>query len=284
MYFAPGSLSEAISLYDAHPQATLLGGGTDVLVNVAHGKSTLEAIIDLKRVCGLDFISEDGKNVKIGSTATISDVGESLLIHERYPFLQKAALKLGSWQIRNMATVGGNLCNAAPSAELATPLLAANATAVIVGPNGERKMALSDFFRGPGKTSLGQDEIMKKIILPPLGNGVSGIYMRHQLRRSMDISIVNMTVLLQLNNNIVSDASIYLGAVAPIPMKATETEKKIIGHQLDDQIIEAASETAKPNAAVKSHIHTFTQQQMPSAVCRAFSPSPTEKMFNLMNR
>ncbi|MGI6406172.1 MAG: FAD binding domain-containing protein [Syntrophaceticus sp.] len=248
MYYAPGSLSEAVSLYVAHPQAILLGGGTDVLVNVAHGRSTLKTIIDLKRVCELGFISEEGKNVKIGSMTTISDVGESLVIHERYPFLQKAALKLGSWQIRNMATVGGNLCNAAPSAELATPLLAANATAVLVGPNGERKIALSELFRGPGKTTLGQGEIMKEVVLPPLEDGVSGIYMRHQLRRSMDISIVNMTVLLQFDNDVVSDASIYLGAVAPTPMRAKETEKKLIGHQLDDMVIEAATETAAAEA------------------------------------
>jgi len=248
MYFAPGSLSEAISLYAAHPQAILLGGGTDVLVNAAHGKITLETLIDLKRLRELSYISEGGKNVEIGSMATISDVGESSIIQERYPFLQAAALKLGSWQIRNMATVGGNLCNAAPSAELATPLLAAKAAVAIVGPDGERRMALSDFFRGPGKTALGQDEIMKKIVLPPLENGVSWIYMRHQLRRSMDISIVNMTVLLRLHNNMVSDAAIYLGAVAPMPMKAAETEKKITGRQLDDQIIEAASETAAAEA------------------------------------
>lgn len=248
MYYAPDSLSEAVSHYVAHPQAKLLGGGTDVLVGVAHGNVTLDAIIDLKRVCELDFISVDGEKVEIGSMATISDVGESLAIHEQYPFLQEAALKLGSWQIRNMATVGGNLCNAAPSAELATPLLAANARAVLVGPDGEREVALSDFFRGPGQTVLQQGEIMQKVVLPSLAAGFEGVYMRHQLRRSMDISIVNMTVLLKFNKDIVSDASIYLGAVAPTPMKATATEKELIGRQLDDQVIEAASEAAAAEA------------------------------------
>ncbi len=248
MYFSPDTFDEAVSIYAEHPDATLLGGGTDVLVNVAHGRCELDAIIDLKRICDLDFITEKGTDLEIGSMATISDVGENPIISERYPFLQAAALRLGSWQIRNMATIGGNLCNAAPSAELATPLLAANAAVVVVGPNGERKMALSDFFRGPGKTALEEGEIMQKVIIPPLGNGAVGIYMRHQLRRSMDISLINMTVLLELDNQVVSDANIYLGAVAPVPMRAVETEKEIIGQQLDDKVIEAVAATAAAEA------------------------------------
>jgi carbon-monoxide dehydrogenase medium subunit len=243
-YFAPDTLQEAISLYQENTGAVLVAGGTDVLVNVAHGKSALETIIDLKRIRELDYIATDGARVRIGALATIAAVAESDIISERYPFVKTAATKLGSWQIRNTATVGGNICNAAPSAELATPLLAAGAAVTIAGPAGEKTVPLSDFFLGPGRTALETGAILKEIIVPPLEPGWRGIYCRHQLRRSMDISIVNLTALLQIRNETVLGARIYLGAVAPVPMRAVETEKKLVGNVLSREAIELAAETA----------------------------------------
>ena len=114
----------------------------------------------------------------------------------------------------------------------------------VAGPEGERSVPLSEFFLGPGQTALKKGEILKEIIAPPLAPEARGIYCRHQLRRSMDISIVNLTALLQIGNGTVMSAGLYLGAVAPVPMRAVETEKKVIGNVLSSEVIETAAETA----------------------------------------
>jgi carbon-monoxide dehydrogenase medium subunit len=205
-------------------------------------------VLSLKRIGELDYIVEDGGGVRIGALTTITDIAESGVIGQRYPFLQTAAMKLGSWQIRNTATVGGNLCNAAPSAELATPLLAAGAVVTIAGPGCERAMPLAGFFLGPGQTALTRGEILKEISIPPLEPETRGIYCRHQLRRSMDISIVNLTVLLQNKGGVVVGASVYLGAVAPVPMRAVAAERKLLKNMLCSEVIDSAAEAAEMEA------------------------------------
>lgn len=246
--FSPRTVGEVVAFLAEHPEATVFAGGTDLLVGMAHRKIQPEMIVDLKCIPELNYVRSEGQCLKIGAMATISAVEENTAVREGCPFLAAAASHLGSWQVRNTATVGGNLCNAAPSAEMATPLLALGSEVTLISAQGERTLPLSDFFAGPGQTVLKKGEILKEITVPAIPENGIGVYLRHQLRRSMDISIVNLTVLAVKEGNAVKEARVYLGAVAPVPLRAVETEKVLTGQTLSKEVIEKAGETAAGEA------------------------------------
>ncbi len=251
-YFAPKSLPEACALMAAHDgDARVIAGGTDLLLKMKAGRLAPKVIVNIKRLAelrGITAVSGQPSAVSIGALTTLEEIRRSALIRERYPALAEAANTMASVQIRNLATVGGNVCNAAPSADLAPILIALNAVAVIVGVKGERRAPLDEFFTGPGRTILTAGELLKAIEVPP-PSGPS-VYLKHSPREHMDIAVVGVGVAARINAGQCESARIVLGAVASIPLRARAAEDLLIGQPLTaDNIARAAqiaAEEAKP--------------------------------------
>ena len=246
-YHAPTSLNEALSLLQELGEAARpLAGGTDLVVQMKENATKFAApshIVNLLRVPelgGIEFSESVG--LRIGAGATMAEVAESLIIRERYQAIVEGAALVGSIQTMNMATVGGNLCNAAPSADIAPPLLAFEAEAVIVGPAGRRSLPLEEFFLGPGKTALAVDELVAEVRVPVPSAGIGSAYDRHTPRKQMDIAVVGVAATLSIAGNRVERARVALGAVAPTPVRARRAEGALEGQPPSDDVFARAAE------------------------------------------
>lgn len=243
-YLSPATLQQACALLAEHQGAArLIAGGTDLLVKMKHRGLTPKYVIGLKKVPGLDTIKFDkGKGLTIGAMVKLSVVAEHPDVLSHYPAVALAAQHTATVAIRNMGTVVGNLCNAAPSADNAPTLLALNATVHIVGPNHERSIPLDEFFEGPGITALEPEEIVKEITVPkPVG---SASFQHLSGRSKVDISAVNVGVWALTENSIISEARIFLGAVAPIPMRASRAESVIVKQKISEELLKKAATVA----------------------------------------
>lgn len=258
-YFEPTTLNEAILLLHKYGiKARILAGGTDLMVKMRAKQILPQYVINLKKVPRLDYIKYDRKGgLRIGALARLRDIEKSPIIKEKFPMVAYAASEVGSVQVRNLATLGGNMCNAAPSADLSPPLVSLSATVTIARIDGERSMLLEDFFKGPGLTTLRRGEILKEIQVnqPPPRTGTT--YIKHCVRRAMDIAIVGVAVLLRLDTqeNLCKDIKISLGAVAPTPLRAIKAEKMLRNKVLNEGLIREAalmaSKEAKPITDVR---------------------------------
>ncbi len=249
-YYAPGTVEEASRLLlDAGKGAFLLAGGTDLLVKINHDMIHPKAVISLNAIKELDFIKfERNKGLTIGAGARLADVEIHPDIRRRYPAVAYAASVTANTQIRNMGTVSGNLCNAAPSAENSPTLIAMNAEVALYGKNGERRLPLEDFFKGPGLTALEPGEIMTSVFvpLPPAGSGAS--YQHISARGKVDISAVCVGAMVSLDKSACEDVRIALGAVAPVPMRAVKAERMLKGKKPTEELVEKAAEQAMKEA------------------------------------
>ena len=214
-YFRPESLAGVFALRRAHgANAHLLAGGTDLLVRARKGAQWPGAIVDLKRVRELSAdISELDDRIRIGARVVMTDVIGHKLIREHFPALIEAARVVGSVQIRNRATIAGNLCNASPAADTAPPLLAHGAIVNLVGESGSREMPLAAFFEGPGRTALAPDEIVESIDLPLPGEATGGAFGRLTRRHGVDLAIVSVCCVVRASG----DVRFAFGAVGPRP-------------------------------------------------------------------
>ncbi len=235
-----------------HPEAAPLAGGTNVLVQIKEGHRSEATLLSLKRVSDLNHISHGDKPasiLSIGAAVTMKRIAADPWIRQRYSALSTAAGLIGSVQTRNMATIGGNLCNASPSADTAPPLLAFGARAVLVSTRGERVLPLKDFFTGPGSTVLQADELLKEIVVPEPASRTGSAYVRHIPRAAMDISVVGVAVTVTLtDDNRIQQAHIALGAVAETPIRAWKAEDILTGQVPTDSIFAEAGESAAREA------------------------------------
>ncbi|MCF8130494.1 MAG: FAD binding domain-containing protein [Deltaproteobacteria bacterium] len=259
-YFAPQSLDEAQQLFlDKGEGAYLLAGGTDLLVKMNHGLLKPAAVIALKHIEGLDEITFDPKEgLKIGATALLANVATHPDILKHYPAVAPAALETANVQIRNMGTVAGNLCNAAPSADNAPTLLAMNAEAVIRGSDGERRLPLDQFFKGPGQNALAAGEILTAIHVPAPDSGSGVSYEHISARGKVDISAVCVGVMVHMAEKGCKDVRIFLGAVGPIPMRASKAESLVREKELTEEIIEAAGKAASDESQPITDVRSST--------------------------
>lgn len=244
-HFTPKSLPEALELLARlNGQTYPIAGGTDLLLKMKSGELTPQRLVNIKRLPELMGITYDQRTgLKLGALATLRELTRSPLIREHYPVLAQTAGLIASEQIRSFATLGGNLCNAAPSADLAPPLIALGGTVRLVGPSGERRLLLEDFFLGPGSTALQPGELLKEIsVQPPEGNT---IYLKHSPRAFMDIAVVGVAVHMQLAGSVCRQARIVLGAVAPVPLRARRAEAELIGPLTEKRIAQAAKTAAE---------------------------------------
>lgn len=235
-YLAPQSVSEALSLLREHAgKAVLLNGGTDIVVQLRDRLIAPRYVIDIKRIPSLYALRfDEADGLFIGACMTLNELAAFAPVRERYPFLAEAALSVGSAQVRNRATCAGNLINASPLADTATPLLALDAEIVAEGPEGERILPLREFFVFVRKTSLKAGELVTGIRVPHLA-GARGAFQKISRRRMVDLSTVCLTL--------VEHGGAYrlaCGAVAPTPLRLFKTEAYLNEHGLGEDAIEQA--------------------------------------------
>jgi CO/xanthine dehydrogenase FAD-binding subunit len=237
----PNSVNEACDILRGNQKARIIAGGTDLLVNMKKKVIKGDLLVSLDKIPDLKTISfPDGVTLSLGSMLTIADIAESTLVKANFPVLGKAAGKLGSPQIRNRATIGGNVCTARPAGDTIGPLIAYGAMAQITGLNGVRTQPLDTLFRGPGQTSIGSGEILTAITLKKPGNYIGGSYVKYANRKAMEIALVSVTTLVYLEGEICRSARVVLGAVAPTFVRCHATEEFLIGKKITDDMAEQA--------------------------------------------
>ena len=258
-YLIPKNLDEAISLQQSHGErAKYIAGGTDVLVKIKEGKLAPEYLISLKHIIGQDrpFLNQETGELYIGAFITHAMIAKSPLVQAHYPILHDAVKNIGSVQIRNVATIGGNLVNAVPSADGAIPLIALDSKVNIYGTKGQRSMALSRFFLGPGQCDLEKGEILTEIVVPPLLERTGGAYIKHGRREAMELPMLGVGVLVCLEEDMQTcvKARICLGVAAPTPIRALQAEKYLVGKVVDDQNLTEAGRIAGEESKVRDSI------------------------------
>ena len=246
-YFEPSTLPEAVSLLERfNGRACILAGGTDLLVEIKERIRLPDHVINIKKVPGLNHLTYDPDGgLKIGSLATLREVERSSVVIEKYAGLYQAARELGSIQVRNRATVAGNICRASPSADTLPPLIADNATIDTYGPNGERTIPMDNFFTGPGKTVLSSGEILTQITVPSPPPNTGKVYLKLGRRAAMELATVGVAVTLTLDQDRCRSIGIVLASVAPTPLRATEAEEILVGEPLSEDIMEKAAQAAR---------------------------------------
>ena len=197
-YHKPGTIEEAVGLMASLDGAKYIAGGTDVMVLVRQKKLKPKNLISIRNIKDLAYI-DTANGLKFGAATTHSDIDGHDVIKRAYSALTDATSWLGSRQIRNVATVGGNICNAAPSADTACPLLVLDTMVSIVGPKGTREVALDDFFQGPGKTVLEPGELVKGFVIPAFGENTGSAYIKHTRRQAMDLPILGVAARVTIN-------------------------------------------------------------------------------------
>jgi carbon-monoxide dehydrogenase medium subunit len=259
-YFAPTTLDEAIALLGQYgADARPLAGGTDLVLMMADKLVTPRVVIDIKRVPELTAFTWDrGRGLTIGAAVPFRRLETSAEVRRYYPGLYQSAAEVGSWQIRNLATPGGNLCTASPSAEVAPILLALGAQVEIAGPRGRRTVPLEEFFTGVRRTVLAPDELLVTIQVPPPRDRSGSHYIKLKERQKMDIAFVGVAAAVALDaaNGVIHEARIGLGAVAPTPIRAPRAEEALKGRRLTDEALEEAgrlaAEASRPISDVRA--------------------------------
>jgi carbon-monoxide dehydrogenase medium subunit len=275
-YYEPKTIEEACRLLSQFGEdAKVLAGGTDLIPRMRRGLKAPNHIVNIKKIPGLDSITGDAQDcLRIGALITLSELGGNRLIRDQFPMMLTAANSIGSLQVRNLATLGGNLCNAAPSADMAPALLAMESTLKIAGSKGQRQIPLEEFFLGPGEVNLAKGEMLTEIHVPFPPPDARQIYVKHTVRRSMDIALVGVAVCLCLDEKtgLCREARIALGAVAPTPIRAKGTEKMILGKALKEiplaSIGEMVSSEASPISDVRGS-ERYRSEMVSSLTIRA---------------
>ncbi|MBP1732565.1 MAG: aerobic-type carbon monoxide dehydrogenase, middle subunit CoxM/CutM-like protein [Deltaproteobacteria bacterium] len=276
-YHKPQTIKEAIDLMASYgEEAAYVAGGTDVMVLIGQKKLAPRALISLRNV--KDLKRKDG--AVIGAGVTHRELQKDAFIQEHCSALHDAVCNLGSTQIRNVATIGGNICTAAPSADTACPLLVLDARAVLMGRMGEREIPIDDFFVGPGKTVLAKGEILKEFRIPQFGVNTGSTYIKHTRRAAMDLPIIGVAAMITLDRNDVKcrdvlcttepisrlmgyfedeklkceDVRIAMGVVAPRPIRAKKAEAALKGKVLSEKLIAEVAEIAESEASPRDSV------------------------------
>jgi aerobic carbon-monoxide dehydrogenase medium subunit len=245
-YFEPASLDEAVALMARYNgRANLLAGGTDLFVEIKESLRSPDYVINIKRIPGMGDLSFDPRaGLRIGALVTTRDLEISPVLQQHYAGLVQALRELGSIQVRNRATLAGNICRASPSADTLPPLIVDGASLRLHGERGERTVLMEEFFTGPGKTVLGPAELVTEIVIPAPARHTGKHYIKHGRRKAMELATVGVAVSLTLERNTCRDIFIGLGAVAPTPIRARRAEDLLRGKMLNQHTIEDAAEEA----------------------------------------
>jgi CO/xanthine dehydrogenase FAD-binding subunit len=250
-YEAPTTLDQAVGILKKHGEnARPFCGGTDIIIQLRAGVRRTEHLVDVKNIKELHTLSYDAKKgLRLGAAVPCIEIYESDLMHKHYPGLTEAAHLIGSLQIQNRASVGGNLCNGSPAADTTPALIALGAKAKIAGPKGEREVPVESFVLSPGRTVLGPGEILVELLIPAPAAHSSDAYLRFIPRNEMDIAVVGVGASVTLDGDKVKAARVSLGAVAATPLLATKAADAIVGRKLDEAALELAGQAASATAS-----------------------------------
>jgi len=252
-YLKPDSIKKTISILSQYGERVqLLNGGTDLIVEMRDKIIQPEYLVDIKAIPQLNRITynkQDGLN--IGATVTLNEISNSKVVQTHYPILVKACKTVGSYQVRNRATLVGNICNASPAADTAPPLLVLEAKVNITGPTGEKIVPINQFFTGVKKNILKKGEIVTSITIPPIKEKWVGVYLKQGRKKEVDLATVGVAVVC-----IRDEVRIALGAVAPVPVRAFKTEELLKGKTIDESLLEKAGRSALTEVSPISDIRS----------------------------
>lgn len=269
------------------PDAKLVAGGTDLLPQMKTGGLKARRVVDVSQLAELKGIERLGDGgVRVGAAVSARTLELSSALRDGFIALAESAGVVGSVQIRHLATLGGNIANAAPSADMAPPLLALDAECVIQGAHGRRRVAAADFFQGVRRTVLAPDELLVEIVIPAAGPGSGGSYVRHTPRRELDIAVVGVASQLTIRDGQCVKARIALGAVAPTPVRARQAEARLEGQAVTPALIDEAARLAveasspisdqRGSAEFRRHlVGVLTRRTLTTALERATGPTPS---------
>jgi carbon-monoxide dehydrogenase medium subunit len=243
-YYRPRTIQEACALLAA-PGAAVLAGGTDLLVHMQSGRRVPTALVSLQELTDLAVVGHDDGVTVIGAGAPLSVLTDDAALADRYPVLAHAARFMGSLAIRAQGTVGGNLCNASPAADLPPVLMALDAEVVIAGAHGERELPLEEFFVGPGRTVLQPGELCTAVRIADRPAGWRTTYERLDQRRAMDIAVVSVAAACRFDADRITEARVVCGAVAPVPLRVPAAGVALVGTTGDAAARDAAAEAVE---------------------------------------
>jgi CO/xanthine dehydrogenase FAD-binding subunit len=246
----PSTVDECLAALSEGGEIRVVAGGTDLLPQMKNGLVKPARVVDLSGIPALKKleIGSDGA-LHIGAAVTARDVELSSLVRDGFAGVAEGAGVIGSYQVRNLATVGGNVCNAAPSADVSPPLVAMDTVVVIAGPDGQRLLPISDFFQGVRRTALQPGELVVEFVVPAAGANSGGTYLRHTPRRELDIAVVGVGTQLTVQDGRCTKARIALGAVAPVIVRATEAEAALEGQEVTPELLNKAATLAVNSAS-----------------------------------
>lgn len=242
-FLQPGTPEEAVRmLHELGDKAKVLAGGTDLLVKMKAGLLCPQYLVYVK-MPSLVYVRGEASELRIGAATTLSAVLASALVREKYPALHEAVRSMAAVAVRNMGTLGGNLCNASPAADTAPPLIVYGAMAHLLGPHGRRSVPVGEFFLGPGRTVLRPDELLVEVSLPSPPEGAGSSFLKLG-RVAADIAKINVAVFLVRTGPTCVRCRIAFGSVAPTPVRARNAEKVLEGKELTAQLVRHAGEVA----------------------------------------
>ncbi len=283
-YTAPKTLDEALEIMAANgDRARVLAGGTDLLVQLRGGRRSADVVVDSKFIPELNELSYDAqKGLTIGAAVPCCEIYENQDVSSKYPGITDAASLIGSIQIQGRATLGGNLCNSAPSADAIPPIIVLGGVANISGPNGSRQVPVEDFCTGPGQNVLQPGEILISITMPAPQAHSGANYLRFIPRNEMDIAVagVGSSVVLDASGQNFVSGKIALASVAPTPVFAKDAGDSLAGKPVNDATIDEAAQKAMADAkpindmrgTIKQRVHlvgVLTRRTLNTAVKRA---------------
>ena len=249
-FLSPTSLSEAQAAFGEGAASSWLAGGTDLLVGIRLGARDPSRVVDLKQIPELTAIEVGETSVRIGAAASAFDLLHNSDVPSLFPGLAEALDLIGSTQIQGRCSAGGNLCNASPAADSVPALIANGAQCRILGPDGERTLAVEDFVVGPNQNALAPGELLVELLLPRPAAGTSDAYLRLTPRTEMDIAVAGAGVSITLDNSgTCTAARVAIGAVAPTALLVQTAGEAVVGSQLDQAAMDAAGEAARAAAS-----------------------------------
>ncbi len=259
-YLAPSTVAEALGLLAEHQgKAKVLAGGTDLMLQLQDGLFTPDFVIDVRRIPELNTLEFDAQaGLTLGAATALRRIETSQVVLDKYPHLATGAREIGSIQIRNLGSVGGNICTATPSADIIPSLVSLEAVARIASVRGERAVPLESFFTGVRKTVLGPDELLVDLKIPAPAPRTSGVYIKLYTRPAMDLAMVGVaaTITLGPGDSVIRRATVCLGAVAPTPIRVREAEQLLEGQAVTDALLaqagQAAARAARPISDVRA--------------------------------
>ena len=288
-YFQPQGIKEALDiLSEFNGAARLIAGGTDVIPQLRRGDLEVEVLVDITRLPGLDYISIDRDLIRMGGLVTHGQVCSSHLIKEKAGLLAQGSGAVGSPQIRNVATLVGNLVSGEPAADTAIPLLALNGSVKIVSSQNTREVPLTEFFLGKGKTAIDPHrEIMTEIRFPALKKNQGGCYLRLSKRKALSLPILALGCIVTVDTmgRMIEDLRIALGPVAPVPFRASKTEATLEGSLVSSNFLEIASqmtsEESSPRSSLLRGTHEYRKEMIKVLVRRGLTHALKEAGVHL---